>query len=182
LNEIEPQQLVYLDETGLHLGMELAYGWSKRGQRAYGFRPKNKGKHTTLVGAIALDGIRTAMTLEGFLDAPAFQCFVKEYLVSSLKPGDVVVMDNLSAHKSSEIEALIVSAKARILYLPPYSPELNPIEELWSKLKHSLRKIGARTTELLESALLFSLNSISLRDIHGWFSNTVFPCYLHKIT
>ncbi len=139
------------------------------GERAYGKAPKNHGVNLTVVGAIALDGVRAMMAYEGGTTRDAFLMFVREALVPSLKRGDVVVMDNLRAHYADGVETSIKAVGATVLYLPPYSPELNPIELTWSKLKAILRRVEARTLKALAAALPLCRSAISCSDIAGWF-------------
>lgn len=145
---------------------------SKRGVRAYGKAPRNHRVNLTVIGAIALDGVRAMMAYEGGTTKVAFLHFVRTVLVPSLHDGDVVVMDNLRAHYADGVEDAIAAVGAAILYLPPYSPELNPIEQTWSKLKAILRKIGARTLRTLAGALPHCRDAVSLSDIRGWFAHS----------
>ena len=139
------------------------------GERAIGKAPKNHGVNLTVVGAIALDGVRAMMAYEGGTTRDAFLRFVRDALVPSLNRGDVVVMDNLRVHYADGVESSIEAAGARVMYQPPYSPELNPIEQAWSKLKAILRKIGARTLSALAAALPFCRSSITASDVAGYY-------------
>lgn len=141
------------------------------GHRAFGKAPRSPGTKLTVVGAIALDGLRCLMAYEGGTTKPAFVRFVTEALVPTLKQGDIVVMDNLNAHYAPGVREAIEAAGASVLYLPPYSPELNPIEHTWSKLKAILRRLEARTLRTLAAALGVSATRISISDLAGWFSN-----------
>lgn len=152
---------------------------SKRGRRAFGKAPRNHRVNLTVIGAIALDGVRAMMAYEGGTTKVAFLHFVREVLVPSLHQGDVVVMDNLRAHYADGVEEAINGAGASVLYLPPYSPELNPIEQTWSKLKSILRKIGARTLKTLAGALPLCRDKIRLSDIRGWFSHSGYQAQLN---
>ena len=145
---------------------------SKRGLRAFGKAPRNHRVNLTVVGAIALDGVRAMMAYEGGTTKIAFLHFVRTALVPSLHQGDVVVMDNLRAHYAHGVEEAIRAVGAEVLFLPPYSPELNPIEQTWSKLKSILRKIGARTLQALAGALPLCRDEISTSDIIGWFGHS----------
>ena len=139
------------------------------GERAIGKAPKSHAVNLTVVGAIGLDGVRAMMAYEGGTTREAFLKFVREALVPSLRRGDVVVMDNLRTHYTDGVESSIEAVGARVMYQPPYSPELNPIEHAWSKLKALLRKIGARTLRSLAAALPFCRSSITSSDLAGWY-------------
>lgn len=160
-----------MDETGTNVAMTRLSSRALVGERAFGRAPKNHGVNLTVVGAIARDGVRAMMAYEGGTTREAFLRFVREALVPSLRQGDVVVMDNLRSHYADGVESSIMAVGARVLYQPPYSPELNPIEHAWSKLKAILRKIEARTIKKLAAALPFCSNSISCVDIAGWFQH-----------
>lgn len=141
------------------------------GERAVGRAPKNHGINLTIVGAIALDGVRALMAYEGGTTREAFLAFVRDALVPSLRRRDVVVMDNLRAHYTAGVQSAIEAAGASVLYLPPYSPELNPIELTWSKLKAHLRRVEARTLRALAGALPACKSEIRTSDLRGWFSH-----------
>jgi transposase len=149
--------------------MTRQYSRSQVGERAKGKAPRNHRVNLTIVGAIALDGVRTMMAYEGGTTRDAFLHFVEEGLAPSLNPGDTVVMDNLRAHYTDGVKQAIEAVGATVLYLPPYSPELNPIEMTWSKLKALLKKAEARTLRLLAGAISRSCEAIRLSDIFGWF-------------
>ena len=151
--------------------MTPLYSRSLVGERAVGKAPKNHGKNLTVVGAIALDGIRAMMAYEGGTTKEAFLHFVRHALAPSLRRNDVVVWDNLRAHYADEVRAAIEAVGARVMFLPPYSPELNPIEEMWSKLKSLLRREEARTLRTLVLALERSSTAITSSDLVGWFTD-----------
>ena len=142
--------------------MTREYARAPRGERAHGTVPRNAGTVTTMIGALDVKGVRAMMTIEGATDAEVFETFLERFLLRKLKPGDIVVLDNVGAHKTAEVRRLIRSAGARVLYLPPYSPDLNPIELAWSKLKGLLRDFGARTRDALDDA-----------SVERWTSSTV---------
>jgi len=144
---------------------------AKKNERAYGKTPRNHGTNLTVVGAVALDGPRAMMVYEGGTTKVAFLKFVREALVPSLRRGDVVVMDNLNAHYAEGVREAIDSVGASVLFLPPYAPELNPIEHTWSKLKALLRRAEARTLRALASATAACTAQISRSDLAGWYSN-----------
>lgn len=162
-------RLVFLDETGVNLSMTRAYARAPAGERAVGAVPKNWGDSVTVVAGLTLDGIIAPMMLHGAMNARAFEAYVEQCLVPELREGDVVVMDNLAAHKRPVVHELITSAGAHLLYLPPYSPDFNPIEPSWSKFKAILRALGARTTNALLDGVRTALRAITPRDARGWF-------------
>jgi transposase len=161
--------LVFVDETGLNTSMTRLYSRAKAGSRAFGTVPKGHHKNLTVVGAIALDGVRTLMAYEGGTTKHAFLEFVKRGLTPTLQRGDVVVMDNLRAHYADGVQQSIEAVGASVLYLPPYSPELNPIERTWSKMKTFFRKTAARTLDDLVRAMPRIRDTIQLTDLAGWF-------------
>lgn len=140
-----------------------------RGQRAPGHVPRNRGRVTTILGALTLTGLSALMTIEGGTSGPVFLAFVLQVLLPSLRPGDIVVLDNLAAHKMQPVREAIESVGARLLFLPPYSPELNPIELCWSKLKHILKRMEARTPESLLAAIRLAAQEIRPQDAAAWF-------------
>lgn len=154
--------------------MTRTYARSVKGNRAYGIRPYHRGKNVTLIGAMSLSGFNGAMTIEGGTSGNVFRVYLEKILLPTLKPGSVVVMDNLPAHKVSGIQELIESVGARIVYLSPYSPEFNPIENCWSKIKEFLRSAQARSREALDKAIATAIETISKPDIRNWFSHC---CY-----
>lgn len=162
-------RLVFLDETGINLSMARAYARAPSGERAVAAVPKNWGDSVTVVAGLTLRGIIAPMILHGSMNARAFEAYVEQCLVPELLTNDVVVMDNLAAHKRPIIEELIGRAGAKVLYLPPYSPDFNPIEPSWSKFKALMRATAARTTEALYEAVRLALRAITPNDARGWF-------------
>jgi transposase len=180
LRDIRPEDLIFIDETGVNLAMVRLYARSQRGGRAYAVKPENSRENITLIGAIALTGFVGAMTINGHTNGDVFRVFVEQVLVPNLWEGACVIMDNFSAHKVEGIRELIEAAGARLIYLPPYSPDFNPIENCWSKLKQYLRSVAARSREALDSAIGKSINElITLNDINHWFAH---DCYCTSIT
>jgi transposase len=161
--------------------MTPRYGRAPRGQRVVGAAPRNHGPNTTLVAALSLDGITTAMTVEGALDRPAFDAFVTRVLAPTLRPGQIVVWDNLSVHKSAEAQRQIAARGCQLLWLPPYSPDFTPIENAFSKLKTALRRSGARTREALDDAITAALPMITGADAIGWFAHCGYPIPAHLL-
>lgn len=163
------EDLVFVDESGSHISMAPLYAWAPRGERASGSVPRNRGHNTTMVGAFSLQGMQTLMTVEGAADGAAFEVFVEHFLLPTLRPGQIVIMDNLSIHKGKPVRALIEGCGCQLLFLPSYSPDFSPIEQAWSKLKERLRRLGARTREALQDAIAQALDLITAQDAPGWF-------------
>ena len=149
--------------------MTRRYGRAARGQRVHDAVPAGHWRTLTLLGALGLGGVRAAMTVEAPTDGDVFLAYVEQVLGPRLEPGDVVVLDNLSAHKVAGVCELIEARGAQLLYLPPYSPDFNPIEPAWSKVKERLRAIKARTLPLLDDAITVALAAITPDDAAGWF-------------
>jgi transposase len=164
--------LVFVDESGFHTSMTRLYARAPRGQRAYGKVPRNRGKNTTLIASISLEGaMGESMAIEGATDAEAFEAYVEYFLAPTLKEGQVVVLDRLGAHRTQRITELIEARGAQLLFLPSYSPDLNPIEEAFSKIKYIVRKVGARTREVLVEAIELALAAVTPEDAAGWFAH-----------
>ena len=143
-----------------------------RGKRAYGKVPRNRGKNTTLIAAITLEGaMGESMTVEGATDALAFEAYVEHFLAPTLSEGQVVVLDGLGAHRTQRVRELVETTGAELLFLPSYSPDLNPIEEAFSKIKNIVRKAAARTREGLVEAIALALSAVTLGDVAGWFAH-----------
>lgn len=169
---VDPSRLVFLDETGATTAMARRYGRAPSGVRVDGPVPHGHWKTTTLTAALRLDGVGPCLAFDGATDSACFEAYVARCLVPSLRPGDVVVMDNLSCHKAPGVARLIDAAGAEVRYLPPYSPDLNPIEQLFSKLKAWLRSAKARTVDGLIEAMGDALRAVRLADIRGWFAHS----------
>lgn len=166
---IPPKKLIFLDESGVTTQMTRAWGRAEKGERIAEATPQGHWKVLTTLGAMSVRGIVAAMTIESPTDAEVFYAYVEQVLGPQLQPGDVVVLDNLSAHKVDGIRELIAARQAELLYLPPYSPDLNPIEKAWFKLKQFLRGIKARTAEALEQAVAEGLRTITAENASAWF-------------
>jgi len=151
--------------------MTRRYGRAPRGERVVDAVPENWGENVTTIGALGLEGVRAAMHFEGALDGAVYEVFITEVLVPELREGDVVFLDNLSVHKNAEAIRAILAAKATVEFLPPYSPDLNPIEQLWSKLKALVRGAKARTLEALEQAISAAFAAVTSDDAEGWFEH-----------
>lgn len=164
-------KLVFIDEMGSHLAMTRLYGRAEPGKRIFEKVPGDRGKNVSTIGAIGLDGIRTALSVPGPIDGETMVFFVEELLAPTLKRRDVVILDNCPIHKMEEIEEIIEARGAWVIFLPRYSPDLNPIENCWSKVKAVLRSLKPRTLEELLDALVEAFSSVTLKDILGWFNH-----------
>jgi transposase len=150
--------------------MTRRYGRAPKGERVIGAVPQNYGANVTMLAALGSRGVEAVMTIEGATDAEVFRVYVQQVLRPTRRPGDIVIMDNLRAHKAAGIREAIEQAGAQLLYLPPYWPDLSPIERCWAKLKTYLRKAKARTREALETAIAAALLTVTATDAHGWFA------------
>ena len=166
----DPDRLVFLDESGVDTAMTPTHARAPRGQRAVG-RVPGGWRRLTILGAIAVDGLVAAMTVAAATTAPVFLAFVEQVLLPALRarPGCVVVMDNLAPHKAACVRAALEAAGIGYRYLPPYSPDLNPIEPAWAKMKAALRRVEARSLDQLDTALPHALDQITPSDARGWF-------------
>ena len=161
----------FLDESGLHLGLTRLYGRAAPGDRVTEGTPDYSGPHYTTIAAIGLRGVSAPWLFEGAMTTLAFETYVQAELAPTLHHGDIVVVDNLSAHKSAEAHRLIAMRGARLEFLPPYSSDFNPIELCWSKVKTALRAAKARTFDALLGALARALRAVSQADIQAWFAH-----------
>jgi transposase len=164
-------RLVFVDEMGSNTSLHELYAYSPRGERAYCSVARNRGKNTTLLSSMSLLGMGPSMVVEGATDGAVFEGYLREMLVPTLEEGDVVVMDNLSAHKGEWVREMIEGAGAEVLYLPPYSPDFNPIEEAFSKIKNLIRKAGARVHEALVAAIGEAIREVSEEDAKSFFEH-----------
>jgi transposase len=171
-SRFDARHLVFVDESGFNPSMTRLRARAPRGKRAYGRVPRNRGKNTTLIAAITLQGgIGESMTLEGATDALAFEAYVEHVLAPSLSEGQVVVLDKLVAHRTEKVKDLIEERGADLVFLPSYSPDMNPIEEAFSKIKQLVRKAGARVREALVEAIGRALTAVTTEDAAGWFAH-----------
>jgi transposase len=168
---IDPARFVWIDETGSHLGMTRRYSRAPRGQRAYGTAPSSRGKNRTLITALTLEGIGPGLLLDEAIDSVTFDGYVLHQLAPTLTPGQIVVADNLTVHYSERARAAIEARGAHLWYLPPYSPDLNPIEEAFSKVKTFLPSTQPRTLEQHSTAIWAALRTITPQDAAGWFAH-----------
>ena len=162
-------RLVFVDEAGVNIAMARLYGRAAPGQRAAGSVPQNWGDNISIISAMGREGLRATMSVEGAVDGEVFLIYVCEVLCPKLTPGDVVVMDNLGAHKVEGVRAAIEAVGANLVYLPPYSPDLNPIEKCWSKIKTALRAASARTRAALDEAISTAISAVSADNAQAWF-------------
>jgi transposase len=165
------ERFIFVDETGANIDMARRYGRAAPGQRVEERLPRNTPKSLTLIGALGKDGLKAPMELEGAVNKEAFLVYLNQCLGPELQPGDIVFADNLSAHRGKEMEEAVSARGAKLVYLPRYSPEFNPIEKCWSKLKTALRSAGARTMQALKRAIAAALNTITPQDARGWFAH-----------
>ena len=180
--KLPANQLVFLDECGSNIALTPLYACAPKGQRAYGKVARNRGKNTTLIAALSLDGMGAAMILEGSADARAFEFYVEQVLAPTLQAGQIVVMDNLQAHKGAQVRLAIEAKGCQMLFLPSYSPDFSPIEEAFSKLKTALRRAGAKTREALQEAIGQALLTITSQDAQGWFQHCGYLSPLDGVT
>ena len=169
---IDPARLVFLDESGFDTRLVRTHARAPRGQRAHGAAPGGHWRRLTLIGALGLDGLCATMTVAAATGTAVFLAFVEQVLIPALlreRPDAVAVMDNLAAHKAVCVRAALDKAGIGYHYLPAYSPDMNPIELAWSKLKALLRSVGARSREALEQAIPGALATVTSRNAHGWF-------------
>jgi transposase len=167
--DLDPRRLVFVDETGTSTKMARLYGRSAQGTRCVGAIPHGHWKTTTFVGGLRLSGIAAPMVLDGAMNGPAFLAWVEQMLAPALEPGDIVVMDNLPAHKPAAVRIAIEGRGAELRYLPPYSPDLNPIEMAYSKFKALLKKAAARTLDALNAAIAETLQRITPTDCQSYY-------------
>jgi transposase len=169
--EMDADRLVFVDECSTNTSLAPLYAWSPKGERAHCSVPRNWGANVTLLASMSVGGMGACLAVEGPTTREVFETYLERVLVPSLKPGQVVVMDNLSSHKGGRVRELIEGQGCQLLYLPPYSPDLNPIEEAFAKLKGLLRKAGARTYEALIEAMGRTLEAITVKDTRGFFEH-----------
>ena len=162
---------MFVDEMGTNTSLSPLYGWTRKGRRAYFEVPRNWGSNVTLLSSMSLEGMGPSLAVEGPTTREVFEAYIERVLAPELRPGQIVVMDNLSAHKGSRIKQLIEHRGCELLYLPPYSPDLNPIEEAFSKVKGALRRAEARSREALIEAMGVALSAVSARDARGFFAH-----------
>lgn len=168
---VDPESLVFVDEMGVHTSLAPIYGYAPRGECLRLSVPRNRGKNTTLLSSMTTDGMGPSLAVEGATTARVFETYVEKVLVPSLRAGQIVVMDNLGAHRPRRIRELIEQQGCELLYLPAYSPDYNPIEEAFSKIKNLLRKAAARSKEALIEAIGQALSAVTVEDALGYFEH-----------
>jgi transposase len=171
VKEQDAHAFVFVDESGSNLALTPLYARAPKGERATDSLPRNRGKNTTLIASLSLQGLGASMIIEGAANAAAFEAYVEHLLIPSLQRGQVVVMDNLRVHKSARVRQLLEEAGCELLFLPAYSPDCSPIEEMFSKVKAFLRRSKARTREALEEAIAQALLTVTSQDAQGWFGH-----------
>ncbi len=163
---------MFVDESGFHTSMARLRARAPKGERAYGRVPRKRGKNQTLIASITLEGAMCeSVSIEGATDAELFEAYVERFLAPSLCAGQVVVLDGLGAHRTKRVRDLIEERGAELVFLPPYSPDLNPIEEAFSKIKQLVRKAGARTRDALDEAIGEALSAVTPQDAAGYFAH-----------
>jgi transposase len=172
---VDSTDLVFLDETGSHLGYTPTHAWAPRGERASATVPANRGENKTVVAALTLAGVGALMRFDGAMTTARFDGYVRHVLAPTLRPGQVVIADTRTAHHRERARAAIEAAGARFLPLPAYSPDFNPIEEAFSKVKQCLRRAEARTDDDLRAATWAAFATITTADITGWFTHCGYP-------
>ena len=177
LRSVAPERLVFLDESGVSTQMTKRYGRARRGRRIAEATPEGNWKMLTILGAMSVRGMIATMTIEAATDAEIFLAYLDHVLCPQLQQGQIVIMDNLSSHKVTGVRERIEQAGAELLYLPPYSPDLNPIEKAWAKLKQQLRAAKARTADALEQAIAELLPTIRPHDATAWFRLPLQPLH-----
>jgi transposase len=178
---VDPRRLVFVDEMGTNTSLSPIYAYAPKGRRAYAQVPRNRGANTTLLASMNLEGMGPCLAVEGSTTARVFEAYVEQVLAPSLRRGQIVVLDNLSAHKSERARELIEGRGCQLLFLPPYSPDFNPIEEAFSKIKGALRKAQARTREALIEALGVAIWAVAARDARGFFEHSGYHLPAHLL-
>jgi transposase len=169
--QIDPKRLVFVDEMGTNTSLSPIYAYSPRGQRAYCSVPRNRGPNTTLLSCMSVEGMGASLVVAGATNRGVFEAYIERVLSPELRPGQVVVMDNLTAHKGERVRELIEEQGCELLYLPPYSPDFNPIEEAFAKIKALLRRAAARSREALVQTMGAALDAVTAQDAHGFFEH-----------
>jgi transposase len=178
---IDPRRLVFVDEMGTNTSLSPRYAYSPKGRRAYAKVPRNRGANTTLLASMSLKGMGPCLAVQGATTTTVFEAYVRQVLAPSLRRGQIVVVDNLGAHKSERARKLIEKRGCQLLFLPPYSPDFNPIEEAFSKIKGALRKAGARTRQALIEALGVAISAVTARDARGFFEHGGYHLPVHLL-
>lgn len=168
---LDARSLVFVDEMGTNTSLSPLYAWAPRGERASCSVPRNRGPNTTLLSSMTLEGMGTSLAVEGATNREVFETYVEQILAPTLRRGQVVVMDNLTSHKGDRVKELIEERGCELIYLPPYSPDFNPIEEAFAKIKALVRKAEARTREALVEAIGKGISMVTAQDAQGFFDH-----------
>ena len=171
LKELDVRRFRFIDEAGSNLSLTRRYARAPRGERITESVPRNYGQQTSIISAVGLSGAAATMTVEGAVDTTIFNVYVEQVLRPTIAVGDILILDNLSAHRASCSERMAAEQGATVVWLPPYSPDFSPIELMWSKIKAALRAAKARTREELERALVAALALVTPEDCEGWFKH-----------
>ena len=166
---MEIDKLVFLDESGTNTGMTRLYGRAPSDERVVDYTPDVRFERTSILSSVRANGDLVPLVYEGALNGDLFKAYISQCLVPTLRKGDIVIMDNLTSHKVAGVVDPIIAAGAQVVYLPPYRPDFNPIEMMWSKVKAYLRKVKARTKESLEKAIVEALDLVTTDNILAWF-------------
>ena len=175
VSQLTGADIIVIDETGSRLGMTPLYGRAPRAERAIDHTPRHYGRTLSLVAGLSLRGMEAAMVIEGALDQAGFLVYLRDYLLPTLPPGQIIILDNLSVHRGQAVRHLVEAHGCHFLFLPPYSPDLSPIETAFTKLKTCLRRQKALTIEALQNAIAFALDTITAHDAHAWFQHCGYP-------
>ena len=178
---LDVNQFVFVDECGSHTGLARSRARAPRGNRAYASLPRNTGPNTTIIASLSIEGVGETMVVEGATNTVVFETYLEKVLAPSLSPGQIVIADNLSAHKSQRARELVEARGARLWFLPAYSPDYSPIENAFSKLKSYLRKTQARTREALQTAIAEALRAITPQDAQGYFQHCGYSIPSHPL-
>jgi transposase len=179
--QVEAKRLVFVDAMGTNTSLSSMYAWALKGQRAFRSVPRNRGANTTVLSSMSIEGMGPSLTVEGATTSAVFETYVEQVLAPTLRRGQVVVMDNLSAHKGERIKGMIEQRGCQLVYLPSYSPDLNPIEEAFSKIKGLVRKAEARTREALVEAIGSALSAVTTKDARGFFKHCGYPVSVQSL-
>ncbi len=175
VSRLDPSRLIFVDECATNVGLAPLRARAPRGERAFGKAPRNRGKNTTLLASMTARGMGPCVAVEGATTGAVFEAYVERVLAPALRPGQVVVLDNLNAHKGERVRELVEARGCELLFLPAYSPDFSPIEEAFSKVKALLRREKARTREALVGAIGWALDAVSGRDARGFFVHCGYP-------
>lgn len=171
VGHLDPKKIVFVDECGTNIGLTPLWARAPKGERAFGKAPRNRGKNTTLIASLSLEGMGPSMSIEGTTDGAAFEVYVREVLGPALVEGQVVILDNLGAHRGGRVRELIEARGCELIFLPAYSPDFSPIEEAFSKMKAVLRRAQARSKQALHEAIAGAFAMVSGQDARGWFTH-----------